>query len=99
MENSNRTLSQVLSQNAQSSQYEPGTGVQNTQSFNTFLTVYAINLSHRYPDISDPSLIDYSQVRKVADFSVACSIIALETWEELEVTQRRPSLRQTSRSA
>ncbi len=99
----NRTLSQVLSQNSSQSQgqYEPGTGVQNTQSFNIFLTVYAINLAHRFLEVTDISKIDYSQIKQVADFSMACSIIALQTWEELGVVQpsRRDSLRPTTRTA
>jgi hypothetical protein len=52
-------------------------------SFNCFLTIYAINLVYRYPDVTDLELVDETNVKNIAKLSAACSTIALETWEEL----------------
>lgn len=56
-------------------------------SFNSYLTIYSINLAHRFPDVNDLNVIDYHSVRSISEFSLVCSRIALETW--LEVSQSR----------
>lgn len=70
-----RSLANVLSQKTQEGAV--------TQSYNTFLTIYSVNLSHRFPDLTDLTSIDYNSVRKIAEFSIACSSIAVEVWDEL----------------
>ena len=55
---------------------------QTTQSFSSFLTVYSINLAFRYPDVTNLTTIDQEEIRRVADFCLPCSTIALTTWEE-----------------
>lgn len=82
-----RTLANIVSQKQTQGQGENLNF--STHSFNTCLTVYSINLAHRFPDVTDLSSIDYQSVRKIWDFSVACTSIALETWEELSSDQRK----------
>ncbi len=77
------TLAQLVSQRSQSQEDNQ------TRSFNTFLTVYSINLAHRYPDVADLNKIDSNSVRKISTFSAVCSTIALETWDELYSDQQR----------
>ncbi len=76
-----RTLGNVVNQSQKQSQgQDQGFS---TQSFNTYLTVFSINLSLRFQDVTDLNAIDYQSVRRIAEFSAACSSIALEVWDEL----------------
>lgn len=94
----NRTLGSSLRQGTpregkeQAQVTELGEGT--TKSFNTYLTLFAINLAHRFPDVSDIDSIDYKVVRQVAEFSVAASRVALEIWEDinLPVSGRRRNM-------
>lgn len=81
-----RSLSSVFNRRTQSQ----GQDTQfSTQSFNTYLTVYSINLAHRFPDVTELDSIDYEGVRNVAKFSAACSSIAVDTWDELSNDMQR----------
>jgi hypothetical protein len=51
-----------------------------TVGFNSYLTVFSIQLVHRFPVVTDLTGIPYDEVQKIADFSAASSLIALETW-------------------
>jgi hypothetical protein len=81
-----RTLANVVSQRQTQGQGDNNTS---THSFTTFLQVYSINLAQRFSDIADLGTIDYQSVRRIAEFSVACTSIALETWDELSADQRK----------
>lgn len=70
-----RTLSQVINNPNQMNQ------AQGTRSLSTYLTVFSINLAHRFPDV-DLDLISYDVVQQIAEFSFVCSTIALETWDQ-----------------
>lgn len=89
MENQNRTLGSVINPSSQQGQGQDN----DTQSYNTYLTVFAINCAHRFPDVSDIDNIDYDTVKSVAEFSAACSNIAVQTWAELQ-----PATQQNRRS-
>ncbi len=91
----NKTLAHVVAQNGPQTQ---GQESPQFQSFNTFLTVYAIVLAQKFPDVSDLNTIDYMSVKKIADFSAACSSIGLEAWEEI-TGNVKPSSRLLRRSA
>ncbi len=81
-----RSLAEAMGRNV------PTEGVNNVQqhSFGTYLTLFGISLTYRYPDVSDLGLIDDTEIRNVAQFSLACTTIALETWGVVNVPQRRP---------
>lgn len=85
METSHKTLANVISSQQTQGQAEGLQGV--PQSFNTFLTVYSINLAHRFPDVTDLNGIDQNMVRRIAEFSIACATVALEAWEEVATVQ------------
>lgn len=87
MDTSNKTLANVISQITQQG---PNQSQSRSQSFDTYLKVFSSMLSHRFPDAQiDLSNVDYSDVRNIAEFSAACSTVALETWEELRNTNER----------
>lgn len=60
-----------------------------TTSFNTYVTIFALNLVHRYPDVTNLDSINIDEVQRVADFSAACTPIVLEVWDRLSVERRR----------
>ena len=67
--------------------------LQRVVSFNTYLTVFSINLSHRFPDISDINQIDYEVVRSIGEFSLACTTVALEVWDRTNEQKQRVTRR------
>lgn len=93
MENQRQTLGSVISQPGKQTE-----GQQDAPSFNTYLTVLSINLAHRF-DVTDINSIDLDQVRRVAEFSVVCSNIAVETWNTLNSVQSQRVLSRQSRAA
>jgi len=64
--------------------------------FNNYLTVYAVNLVHRFPDVSDLNRIDMTTIRSIAEFCYAASTIAVNVWEE---TRERVGVPRQSRAA
>lgn len=76
-----RTLGQVID-NRRTEQGQRQ-GFDTDMSFNTFLTIYSINLVHRFPDVSDVHNIDFNTVDSIARLSYACARVALTTWNEL----------------
>ena len=93
MEQDNTTLQGVLTQ---STQQQQGQGL---DSYNTYLTIFSINLTHRFPSVTDLNNIETQNVRDVARFSVACSMIARDTWEEVNSPKQQKGLSRQSRVA
>lgn len=85
----NKTLASVFTQNTQQNQSQEGS---QNQSVGVYLTIFSLNLTHRFPDITDLNSIDYTTVRRIAEFSAACSSVATEVWDELGSTQNRQRL-------
>lgn len=59
------------------------TGTTNTvlnQKFDAFLTMFTINLSHAYP--ATLGTIDYQAFKRIAQYSLECSNVAIATWLE-----------------
>lgn len=65
--------------------------------FNTYLNVYAVNLVHRFPDVSDLERIDYNSIKRIAEFCFAASSVALDVWSE--TGERRTTATRQSRAA
>lgn len=59
--------------------------------FNTYLTIFSINLVHRFPDVTDLTGVDEKVVRNIAELSLVSTSIALETWGVTEDRQRQRS--------
>lgn len=85
MDNSTRTLLSVLQPTTTTqkdrfvSHQDRGLGI----NFNTYLTVLSINLVHRFPDVGEMDQIPYDEIQKIAGFCIACSTVALETWNKV----------------
>ena len=62
--------------------------VNTTQGVNVFLTVFSINLSIRYPN-ANVETVDTTELRRIADFSALCSVVALDAWERFSEEDRR----------
>lgn len=54
-------------------------------SYQTFLNIFTVSLCFRFPNVTDISLIDIGEVKNVAEFSLACTPIALQIWDEFSV--------------
>lgn len=73
-------LSDYLGQQAGGQELDmPG---QQTPSFNAFITLFALNLVHRFPGAVDLNSIDVPAIQNVARLSIACSAVATEVWTE-----------------
>lgn len=102
MENQNRrSLSNIINEGmlTSSGTNQETTTVTQTRSYNTFLTLYSINLVHRFPDITDLTTIDSSVVRRIAEFCAASAVVGWEVWEDLGSRQSKQMLRPQSRTA
>lgn len=82
MENTQRTLANFINPSQQQGQSQDVEG-NTTSFFNTFLTVFSIQISQKFPDTTDLGSIDYQSIRQTAEFSLACSKVALQTWNEV----------------
>lgn len=86
MENTQRTLANFINPSSQQGQ---GQEVENTSSYyNTYLTVFTIQVEHKFPDTTDLNSIDSQSIRQIAEFSLACSKVALQTWNEVTQSKR-----------
>ena len=62
--------------------------VSGTQGFTSYLTVFAVNLSIRYPNLTVET-IDTAEVRRIADLSAICSVVAFDAWDKFMDEDRR----------
>lgn len=69
------------------------------RSFTTFLTVYSVNLVHRFPDVMDLNSISQEDIRAIAQFCAVASNVAIDTWNELSQPTRRQSQVRATRAA
>lgn len=69
------------------------------RSFTAFLTVYSVNLVHRFPDVSDLNSINQEDIRSIAQFCAVATNVAIDTWNELSQPQRRQSGIRSTRAA
>lgn len=51
-------------------------------SFNAFITLFAVNLVHRYPGPIDLNSIDVPGIQSIAKLSAVCSSVATEVWND-----------------
>jgi hypothetical protein len=84
MESQLKTLASVIRSTSQQGQGQDTNTTPNMLGWNAYLTFFGINCVYRFPDVSDIESIDYDTVHSVAEFSAACSKIALQTWTELQ---------------
>jgi hypothetical protein len=92
METMRTNLGNVMRQREQQSVSQEGGNLD--VCFNTFLTLFGINLTHRFPDISDLDLIDLNIIRNVAEFSIGCTGVALEVWNQTLENRKNTVARQ-----
>lgn len=80
----NETLGQILRD------YSPDrTSGENDSNltFQTYITIFALNLVHRFPDVRDLNRIDVNVVRSIAIFSAACSRVSNTVWDNVNTTE------------
>lgn len=76
-----RTLGQVIEQNTEQVRGQTGTDQENC--FRTYLEIFALNIVHRFPDLTNLEDIEVTKVQNIARFSLACSNVALTTWNTM----------------
>lgn len=62
---------------------------QQLQNFQTFITLFGINLVHRYPGVVDLNTIDVPTIQNIARLSAVCSTVATEVWNDIASRSRR----------
>lgn len=82
MENTNQSLSNLIRSSSEQGRGQSDNLIDNT-SFNTYLNIFALNLVHRFQDITDLDRINQRDIRSLAEFSVATATIAREVWENV----------------
>jgi hypothetical protein len=104
MDNQYRTLGQVIYSPTQFQETQQGGDLGLGMNVSNYLTVLSINLIHRFPDVTDLNCIEYEQIRRISEFSYACTRVALETWNEITLRSQgrqrlRPQNQTTSKTA
>jgi hypothetical protein len=65
-------------------------------NLNTFLTIFTINIVHRFPNVRELDHIPVDEIRNIAEFSTACTNIALETWTRVRETTSSQDVRRAA---
>ena len=90
MEQQRNTLSNVFSRDPSGTSERWRTErTLSPHAFKTFLNVYSQNLVYRFPNIDDlnTETIDRREIEKLAEFSIAVSVVAYEVWDRFTQTR------------
>lgn len=49
--------------------------------FTTFVNLFTLNVVNRYPDVTTLEAIPVDDIQRIAEFTVSCIPILLDTWD------------------